>query len=128
MRNATTIALLFALTACGGCESTDPVPVVEPQGNERVEIQTAPVATTKFKVGDKVVMMLPEDMTLNGTIVEVGPIIDTKDFDGTPRPKTQMYIVDVVINEVGPDGTPINMVIRGPAPEFILGFQPNGKK
>ena len=114
MKNAATLFLLAALTACTGCESVEPTPV------EVRPVEIAPVATTKFQVGDEVLFDIGQEI-LEGTIIEVGPIVEeVEDLDGTMRKNVQVYLIQVEVTRTTPDGVEMTLVLQGPAPEFAL--------
>ncbi len=125
MKRLVTMALLCALTACTGCESTP--------GIARVSSMEKPASLSLFKVGDNIILTFPNGTTMNGVVKQVGELRDFDTGKGYIE-KSRAYTIHVVrTQEVpGPDGEPIEMqiILEAEVPEFALTLRkrPNEKK
>lgn len=119
MKNLTTLALLCALTACTGCESTPEVaPTTPPQ--ELKEVVAPPASTTKFAVGDKAILTVPP----NGETfdVEIAEITEVREFgtgNGDEVQASQGYVV-VVTREIKTEQGTMVVHLGLEVPEFAL--------
>lgn len=110
MKRLATVTLLSVLTACAGCEST---PVTSTPATPVMPVTpVAPAeAEAKFAIGDEVIITMGDDSTLDGTIVDVGPMAEWMNSETKEVIASRVYLVSAVVN-----GQPA----LGKVPEFAL--------